>query len=107
MKHSAIMSWSFIKPRNIPNQAVWQSQILKFYRMDPFMTIVYQALVNWFRSAYLHYSTVNKAKAVSQQCTFFVYDIAYSFKISRKNIGSMIANDNGVECNYNQTYDYK
>ena len=73
MKHSAIMTSSFIRPRKIPNQPVWLSQTLKIYRMDPFMTIVYNVLVKWFWSVYLYYITINKAKGVFQWCTFFIF----------------------------------
>ena len=42
----------------------------------PFMTIVYNALVNWFKPAYLCYSNANRAKAAFQWITFSMYDIS-------------------------------
>ena len=67
--------------------------------------------MHWWIDLGLHISiTVPsiKPEQFSDGAAFSCMTLAYSLKIAGcKNIGSMIADDDGVECKYNWACDYK
>jgi len=61
------------------NQTIWQCQRLKFYRVDPFMSIVDYTLMH-SRSAYWSYRPVYEAKAVCQCSSLGGHSISVDLK---------------------------